>query len=218
MSANHKAIWRRYLPLACVLLVAGGAGAGIVWAIKGFLNAPAPSPKQIVQQVRLIRPPPPPPELEEPPPPEVEEEVDIPEPEQLPEPAPADLPPAGEMLGLDADGVAGADGFGLLARRGGRDLLAGGGDRYAWYAGILQQDILDFLTDDEAFRKRRYDISLSLWLSNDGAVEKIDVIKGSGDREFDTNLRTALAQMSVVSDAPPNDLPQPVRIRIVSRL
>ena len=84
-----------------------------------------------------------PPETEPPPPPPPEEKVDLAEPE--PEPQPSNDPPPGEQLGLDAEGAAGADGFGLAARPGGRDLLASGGSAYAWYAGLLKSEILDRL-------------------------------------------------------------------------
>ncbi|HVP77594.1 MAG TPA: TonB family protein [Thermodesulfobacteriota bacterium] len=38
-----------------------------------------------------------------------------------------DNTPAGDTLGLDAEGRAGSDAFGLVARKGGRSILAGGG-------------------------------------------------------------------------------------------
>jgi TonB family protein len=42
-------------------------------------------------------------------------------------PGPVDNTPAGDTLGLDSEGRAGSDAFGLVARRGGRSILAGGG-------------------------------------------------------------------------------------------
>jgi TonB family protein len=39
----------------------------------------------------------------------------------------SDNTPAGDRLGLDAEGKAGSDAFGLVARKGGRSILAGGG-------------------------------------------------------------------------------------------
>ena len=68
--------------------------------------------------------------------------MDIPEPEALPEDVPeaANEPPPGEALGLDAEGGAGGDGFGLAARRADADLLqSGGGDGEAWLRGELDR-------------------------------------------------------------------------------
>ena len=190
--------------------------AGMAYFVK-LLNEPAPEPKRVIQEIALVRPPPPPPPEEEPPPPpEIEEEVDMPEPEQMPEPIESNEPPPGP-LGLDADGTAGADGFGLLARRGGRDLLASAGDRYGWYAGILQRDIVDYLTGDDQLRSSDYDVNVRLWLAHDGSVEQIEVVRGSGDVRLDERLRTALETMNRVAEAPPDDLPQPILLRIRSR-
>jgi len=209
---------KRVLPAIAGVLVTVATGGAAAYFIKGFIDSPPPQQKQVVQQVRLIRPPPPPPELEPPPPPppEVEDEA-LPEPEPTPE-APSDEPPPGNLLGLDADGVAGADGFGLAANRGGRALLASGGDRYAWYAGILKEDLLAFLSDHRDLRSRSYSVNVRLWLGSDGAVQRVALAGSTGDRELDRTLEGLLADMQRVAEAPPGDLPQPVQIRIVSRL
>jgi protein TonB len=198
-----------------VTVAAGGAGA---YFIKQFIDSPPPPKKDVIQQVRLIRPPPPPPEVEPPPPPpEVEEEEVLPEPESTPD-TPSDEPPPSQLLGLDADGVAGADGFGLASNKGGRSLLASGGDRYAWYAGVLKEDLLAFLSDHRDLRSRAYSVNVSLWLKSDGAVERVVLGSSTGDRDLDHTLEGLLAQLDRVGEAPPGDLPQPVQIRIVSRL
>jgi periplasmic protein TonB len=208
----------RLLPAIVGVLVTVATGGAAAYFIKQFIDSAPPPPKQVVQQVRLIRPPPPPPEVEPPPPPpEIEEEEVLPEPEPTPE-APSDEPPPSQLLGLDAEGVAGADGFGLTANKGGRGLLASGGDRYAWYAGVLKEDLLAFLSDQRDLRSRAYSINVSLWLASDGAVERVALAGSTGDRDLDRTLEGLLAAMERVAEAPPGDLPQPVQIRIVSRL
>jgi protein TonB len=209
--------WTRVLPVLAGVIVTAATGGAAAYFIKQFMDSPPPPQKQVVQQVRLIRPPPPP-EVEPPPPPEIEEEeVDVPEPEPMPD-APSDEPPPSQLLGLDAEGVAGSDGFGLAANRGGRSLLASGGDRYAWYAGVLKGDLLAFLADHRDLRSRAYSINVQLWLASDGAVERVALAGSTGDRDLDRTLEGLLADMERVAEAPPGDLPQPVQIRIVSRL
>src|SRR5215470_7935612 len=127
---------RRYLVVIALGLVVSGLGAGAVALVRGFLNSAPPQSKKVVQEIHVIRPPPPPPDLPPPPPPPPEEEVKLKEPP--PEPTPTNDPPPGEQLGLDAQGAAGSDGFGLAARPGGRDLLASGNSAYVWYAGVLK--------------------------------------------------------------------------------
>jgi protein TonB len=205
----------RLLPALAGVIITVATGGAAAYFIKQFMDSPPPKPKQVVQQVRLIRPPPPP-EVKPPPPPEVEDEP-LPEPEPTPD-APSDEPPPGNLLGLDADGVAGSDGFGLAANRGGRSLLASGGDRYAWYAGVLKEDLLSFLSDQRDLRSRAYSINVRLWLKSDGGVERVALAGSTGDRDLDRTLEGLLAQMDRVAEAPPGDLPQPVQIRIVSRL
>jgi protein TonB len=169
-----------------------------------------------VQQVQLIRPPPPP--IERPPePPKVDEEK-IPEPEQPPPETASDQPPPGDQLGLDAEGGAGGDSFGLLARKGGRDLLASGGDRFAWYAGALKDDLLSFLSEHPDIRQRAYSVNVRLWLDGKGAVTRVALSSSTGDHNLDRALQSLLGSMDKVAQAPPEDMPQPVQIRIVSRL
>lgn len=213
---NKRPVWQRAGLVIVVLLFATTAGAGIVYLIKSMLSStPAPM-KQIVQEVRIIRPPPPPPEVE-PPPPEIEDEVDVSEPEETPEEANAE-PPMGDQLGLDAEGTAGGDGFGLAARKGGRDLLASGAGAFAWYTGLLKNEILEQLQENNRARSGAYDIVVRVWLRADGGIERVKLARSTGDRELDTAIEAALSGIDRVAQAPPIEMPQPVSLRIVSRI
>jgi protein TonB len=213
---SKKSRWVRFLPIFVGVVLTTTVGSAAVYFIKQFIDSPPPQPKQVIQEVRLIRPPPPPEVAPPPPPPPVEDKVDLPDPKPTPD-APSDQAPPG-LLGLDSEGVAGGDGFGLAARRGGRDLLASGGDRFGWYAGVLKQDLLSLLGEDRDFRARAYSVNVRLWLDGHGTVTKVDLASSTGDRELDRRLRDLLAGMERVAEAPPDGLPQPVQIRIVSRL
>ncbi|MEL7536656.1 MAG: energy transducer TonB [Pseudomonadota bacterium] len=191
---------------------------GSVYGVVGWLQTPPPKVQKAVQEIALIKPPPPPPEDEPPPPPEMEEEeVDVPEPEDMPEPDPIDAPPPGP-LGLDAEGVAGADGFGLAGRKGGRSITEVGGSQLRWYSQALKRSILAHLADFEEVRSRRYSVVVSLWLRQDGSVQNVELEGSTGDSNLDQELRMALASLRRVDERPPQDLPQPVRLQVVSRL
>lgn len=187
--------------------------------MKGLMDDAPVTQKQVVQ-VQVFRPPPPPPEVDEPPPPPEmeEEEVDIPEPEaEIDEPEMPDMPPPGELLGLDADGVAGGDAFGLVGRKGGRSLVGGQG-QFRWYASRITDEILDSLGKEDSIRRQSYSISVLVWVDDDGELGRYELLSSTGDQSLDQSLKKALAEIAGFSAPPPGGLPQPMRIRIVSRV
>jgi periplasmic protein TonB len=204
--------------------VAAGVGVAALlfvgaYFVRQFLGAEVEPPKKVVQEVRIIRPPPPETLPPPPPPPPPEEEVDVPEPEMKPDPTPSDEQPPGEQLGVDAVGSGAGDGFGLVGRPGGRDLLAtgGGGNNYAWYAGLIKDEILDQLGDEKKARSGSYTVSVRLWVRRDGTVERASLVGSSGDKERDRAIEATLSRLTRVSQPPPADMPQPITLRIVSR-
>jgi periplasmic protein TonB len=207
----------RYLPViivgACITLVGFGAYA----LVSNFLKSPGSAPKQVVQQIQLIRPPPPPPDLPPPPPPPPEAKVDVTDPQHPPDPTPSNDPPPSEHLGLDAEGSAGGDSFGLVGNKGGREFGASGGSAYVWYAGVLKNDILSLLQDDPDIRKGTYTVSVKLWLRNDGTVERFRLAESSGDKGRDKRLEKKLAELTHISRAPPQDTPEPITVQIATR-
>ncbi len=166
----------KWVKIAFILAVAIISGL-IIWFIGGMMSEPMEPPKKTVQEIKVIRPPPPPPEVEEEPPPEpeVEEEVDIPEPEPEALPDVPDMEPPPGDLGLDADGVAGGDAFGLAARKGGRGLIGSGdGDSNLWYANnVVKVAVLDKLTNIEGILITRYRVRLNVWVNSSGESNSI---------------------------------------------
>jgi protein TonB len=203
----------RLLPAAIGVLIVIGVVIGLLVAIRNLLNKPDLPTRAVAQSVTMIKPPPPP--EEPPPPPPPEEKIDEPLPEPTPEePLPEDAP--AEQLGLDSEGVAGSDGFGLAARKGGRDLI-GGGTSFGWYTTLLKDSIQQTLADDELVRKGNYQVVVRVWLARDGRVEKILLAQSTGNQRLDGAIREALGRMEKLSDAPPLEMPQPITLRIVSR-
>lgn len=217
MTEDHESFWRRHGPVlggVGMLLVFGFAGYLVLGSLKGT-QAPAPPKIQEISLVQPPPPPPPPPKLEEPPPPEQTIEEPKPEPDPQADEAPADEAAPGNELGLDADGVAGADGFGLRAKKGARGLI-GGGDRNRWYAGVVQRDLQNLLADNEAAHGSKYAVTVKLWISADGHIERFELNDAMGDAGSEGALRKTLSGLRL-KDPPPDDLPQPVKLRIVSR-
>lgn len=224
---NRYQWMRRLAALPAILL--GLAIALTVYWLRDAFEKP-PQTKKVVQQITVIQPPPPLPP--EPPPPEeeireqpMEETQAENEPEPEPE-APAeeqDDTPAGEELGLDADGSAGGDAFGLAARKGGHSLLGGGGGGNAsiWYGGqvvrAVENSMQSALADTPA-AGADYAVVVDIWIGSDGRMSRGELAGTSGNAEVDRALRQTLSRLRLsIGKAPPASMPQPVRIRLASR-
>jgi len=205
------------LPLILLCLGIPVLGIGAFALVRGIISGGPGQPKKVVQEIHLIRPPPPPPDVPPPPPPPPEEKVDIHEPQDQPDPTPSNEPPPSEQLGLDAEGSAGGDEFGLMGHKGGRDLLGTGGSAYAWYAGLLKNEIAEQLGNEKQARSGEYSVMVRVWVRGDGTIERVRIVQSSGNRERDRAIEAALSKVTRLSQAPPADMPQPISLRIVSR-
>jgi protein TonB len=205
---------RRVASLLIGSLVVVAVVGLLVWAVHSLLQKPAKTQRQMTQIVKIVRPPPPPPD--QPPPPPPPDKIDEPLPKDTPDEKPAEDAPQSEQLGLDAEGVAGGDGFGLAARKGGRDLL-GGGAAFAWYTTIVKDSVLEVLSEDERIRRGSYSVTVKVWVSNDGRVENVKLASSSGNPQLDAAIASALGKLGKVREGPPLEMPQPVTLKIVSR-
>ena len=213
MTAPRKRF--RHAPLLALGLVVLLAGGGMFLLVRSFLHStPAPT-KPVVQEIRLIRPPPPPPET--PPPPPQEKEVEVKAPDPPPDQTPSNEPPP-QQLGLDAEGGAGGDAFGLLGNKGGRDLMASGGSALAYYSGQVKNQILDELQKETELRAGAggFRAELHLWVRSDGTVERVTLAHSTGDPARDRAIERALSRITKVQPPPP-DTPQPIKFGIVNR-
>lgn len=223
LKLSHR--WLKRLPVVIGIGLVLLLGIGVYWLQSQF-EKPVQSKKQ-VQQITMIQPPPPPP----PPPPEVKppepepEPEPVPEPEKEPEPAPepADEPPPGEELGVDADGGAGSDGFGLVGKRGGHGLLGGAaGSAILWYGGQVKRELekdLQGLLAETAAGKTDYSVLVAVWMAADGRVSRAELLTPSGKADVDTALRQAIGRLKFsLPKAPPENMPQPIKIRVTSKL
>jgi hypothetical protein len=207
----------RWIPRVTVTL-ALIAAMGLVYYARQWLAGDTVQTKKLIQQISLIAPPPPPPpKVEEPPPPAPEEKVDLPKPEPVPEDLPDqpdDMSPS-DQLGLDAEGGAGGDAFGLVGNRGGHALL-GGGSTELWYKRMLGQELKALVNDNEELRKRRFaGLRLNIWIE-DGCIRRVKLLSTSGDKVWDRRLEAALLNERLQTP-PPEGIGQPVRLEISSQ-
>lgn len=219
---SDKKHWRVYVPkLAVGLLVV--VLIGVFWYFVSQMDSKKAGKKEKkIQTITLVKPPPPPPPPPRekiPPPPEVKEKIDQPEPEPDPEPVPEEAAeePAGDT-GLDAEGTAGSDGFGLVGRKGGKGLLSGGGGSpTAWYAGVVKNQLLDLLNEKDQLKRTKFVVTVSVWFDLEGRVERYELMKSSQDPKIDELLAAQLAKLKQINKTPPVGIKSPVKLRITSR-
>jgi len=216
-------IWILSSVIAAIFVLGG------FFIIKALVSDSGVKRERQIQMVTLMKPPPPPPpEIEEQPPePEVEEEIV--EPEEANDETLDDgeeMTDPGENLGLDADGVAGADGFGLVAKKGGRALI--GSDmgnsallrKFAWYTQMIQDQIQEKLRKqfdkDGGIPDGKLEATVKIVLSEKGRINAFKIVDSSGSSKLDSAINVALTQVDV-DMAPPYDMPRSIKIKVSSK-
>lgn len=222
-TVDARNFWQRYrwwfIGLGALLL----AGLCVVWLFKLMAAGEEPRKKKIIQEIALMKPPPPPPPPKTPPPPpkdDIKEKIDIPK-DNTPTPK-SDAPPPGPDLAVDAAGTGAGDGFGLVGKKGGADLIGGGGtgtgNKFAWYGALLKDRIQDAVARDKKLREAgEFQRNVNVWISASGQVTRVELIGAADKPELDETLRAVIKAMSALREGAPGDMPQPVRLRIASR-
>jgi TonB family protein len=205
-------------------------GVGI-YMVKSVLSETYTPHKSTVATVTLMKPP-----LvmvkEKPP----EPIKDIPKKEEVvetiqndqPKSADNDSSPAGDQLGLDADGAAGADSFGLAARKGGRSLLAGGDgmgrisllSKFAEYTQVvstqIKKKIMKRLEEDGGIPKGHLQTTVRISVDSEGAVVDYKIVGSSGNHKMDEAVRQSLPHIRI-TEPPPDGMPRTMTIKISSQ-
>lgn len=219
--------------LIAVFILLAVAGAYIV---KTIMSGSEPRKKDPIATVTLLKPPPPPVIKEKPPEPEQVKEIpkkeEIIAPEvnesQTPQNDNQDNTPAGDSLGVDAEGGAGGDSFGLVGKKGGRSLLAGGSGagkfslltKFTGYTQIvtteLRKKVMKHLDDEGGIPKGKLQAVVRLSVDLDGKVIDYRIIGSSGNTKMDEAIIDSLHSLRI-SEPPPEGMPRTMNIRIISQ-
>ncbi|HVN72133.1 MAG TPA: TonB C-terminal domain-containing protein [Desulfomonilia bacterium] len=134
-------------------------------------------------------------------------------------------PPPGDQLGLDAEGGAGGDAFGLVGRKGGRSLVGsdpnGGGpqsllQRYAWYNRSISDEIHKVFARG-SIPSGNLETVVVLQLDDNGNLVRYRIYKSSGSEQMDSAVTRALGLIKKFSEPPPEGMPKVLRVEISSR-
>ena len=216
-------MWLQRYRWAVMGLVALLVVAVAAWFLVRMLgNGDAPKKKKVIQEIALLKPPPPPPPPKTPPPPpkeEIKEKIDVPKPDNAP--AKAEAPPPGPDLAVDAAGGAGGDGFGLVGRKGGADLIGsgtGGGSKFGWFGALVKERLQEVIARDRKLRELGdFQRLVNVWVDANGAITRVELVGHSDNAEIDNALRQLLRSVPPVRQGAPADMPQPVRLRVALR-
>lgn len=206
-----------------IILVVLAVLVGIGYALKDLLKG-GESKKQGPTKIQLkdLPPPPPPPPPKEQP---KEQPKDRPkEAPKEPEPKPVQAPPQ-ETIKMDGPATDGPGAIGAgnvtnenkSAPSGPPVIGKPDGSKFNWYAAKIKSQIEDALEKDKDLSVGQYKVVVSIWLRNDGSIERYELDKSSGVPETDALIKAALAKMPAMRDAPPADMPMPVKLKITAR-
>lgn len=229
-KSSPKTVW---FVSGFVIVVVVGAGA---FLLSLMMSEEGPRRKNQISTVNLVKPPPPPVQKEKPPEPEpemkkkqeVKEIVDAgPQKSRPDEPQKNDDKPAGKQLGLDADGTAGSDAFGLVGNKGGSALIGGSGgggnslfQKFGWYNQMIQDElhrrVRKRLDENGGIPKARLQTVVQITLDSRGRIKEYQILTPSGDKKMDSAVEEAL-KVTTLSQPPPEGMPKGMKIRINSQ-
>jgi len=210
--------------------------------VKNMMSTDESKRRRQIQMIKVLEPQEPPKKIEEEPPePEEQEEIkeeiqEISQEELAQQPEQQDVnnnqdnTPAGDNLGLDADGSAGSDGFGLVSNKGGKSLIGGSGSgdsgndslasKYGWYIQKVQDEIREYLQKelekDGGIPEGNLQATLKIVLDEEGRITKYDILGSSGSNKMDNAILIAMKQIKI-DESPPDGMPKAIKIRVSSK-
>lgn len=207
---------RRWRMIGGALLVVT-AVAVVIYLLQGMGKSGPVQHKQVTRITVLPDTPPPPP----PPPPKEQpkESKDI----KQDQPRPVELPQEAQQLKME--GAAGDGPSPFAAGAVANDYIggkvgdgSGGGMQFAFFSNALQRHIQDELARDRKIKLRDYRITVKVWISPDGAIRRAELTDSTGNPDTDSAIRAALTSLGPMRTAVPDNLPQPIKLRITNRM
>lgn len=144
-----------------------------------------------------------------------------------------DGPPAGNDLGVDAEGGSGSDSFGLVGKKGGRAIttITGGGggsgdgklslfSKYGWYTKKIQDEVRAEvkrrLDREGGFPKGKLQTVVRVVVDDKGIIVASSIVTSSGFPKMDDAVIKSIEHMRI-SEPPPEAMPRGMTLRIASQ-
>jgi len=211
---------RKNLVIGGVVLVGAALlGAGVWFLMSGKSQQAPKAPK--ITLLTPPPPPPPPPKFEKKPdPPKEQKEIKVEQPQ--PKQAPPQPSPDLKMEGPAGDGPS-AFGAGKITNddlskigTGGTGEKGGLFSPFNNYANLLKGDLQRYLRKNNTLRQRHYTVEVRVWVGGGGELKKFELIGSTGDSNTDDAIQQALSSLSGFDQPPPANMPQPIRLKIVT--
>lgn len=201
--------------VAGVLVLVGMIGWGLYSLLASKGHAPKKPPKISLLPDRPPPPPPPPPP-KPPEPPKAEQKEVKAEPPKEPQPQAQNEPL--KMEGAAGDGPSPFAAGPVSKEYIGGDTGSAGGRMQNWmFVDRLQRHLQEALNRNRKLREVDYRVTLRIWLAGDGTVKRAELMQSTGNAKVDALLKETLLEVAAMREAPPQDLPQPIRIRVTTR-
>lgn len=172
-------------------------------------------PKRQITTIKLLPDTPPPP----PPPPPKEQPKEQPkEVQKAPEPKPVDTPPA-ETLKMEGAAGDGPSPFqsGNVTNDYKGTIGSDGGLKFNYYASVIKNEIQKAIQKNPALTDGNYKVVVSVWVKANGDIDRLQVIKSDASPEIEQMIRVALEGLMSIKQAPPEGMPQPVKLSITAK-
>jgi protein TonB len=207
---------RRWVSIVVIAVLGAAIIAIVTWGIMSLMGGKSGKPRKppVVTLLPDKPPPPPPPPKEEKKPEPKEDKKEIKQ-----EPPKEQVQPA-QNEPIKMDGPPGDGDSAFLSGPVTRDYENGPTSKsmqQGLFAGRLQRHLQDQLSRNRKLKESDYRVTVRVWLRRDGSVEKADLAQSTGNNGLDELLREALLQVAAMREAPPENMPQPIRIRVTAR-
>ena len=219
---TRKAPPRRWLKTLLFVLLGLAVLALLGMGIKSLMGGKSGKPRKPTSVTLLPDkpplPPPPPKEEKRPEPPKDDRKEMKVVPQNVQTPQPAQNEP------LKMEGAAGEGGSPFGAGTVGREYAGGAvggtgsvGAVQSMYSGRLQRHFQEQLSRNRKLRESDYRVTVKIWLKRDGTLEKAELAGSTGNETLDELLQESLQQIPPMRETVPENLAQPLKIRITNR-
>ena len=73
------------------------------------------------------------------------------------------------------------------------------------------------MAKDTALANGAYKLVVKVWVSANGKIQRHELVGSSGNAAVDVSINKALDDMPALSEGPPSDMPQPIKLRVTAR-
>ena len=115
-----------------------------------------------------------------------------------------------------ASGAITRDDLSNLGKAGAAPVVSGLFNPFKNYATLIKGELQRHLGRNKDLRQRGYRVEVHLWVGHDGAITRHELVGSSGDADIDEVIRQAVGSLAAFSQLPPERMPQPIRLSIVT--